>query len=425
MMQNTTQNRGISALVLLACCLLQTLPAVAMLANPEFEDADGDGVPEGWELKTYILEDMKGVRCLSMKFPRHSDMPLEGEANTVFEGPEGFYRVVISYLDEFDGVSKGKFLVNEKILRIWNFDSTFADVWREEVIENVELKPGDRITFRGRDNPSEYCRIRSIRVEPSPNPPTPEELAEMRTPPVIEEKNFGPLVPLAELRDLSSESRRPEFRPLFSGRNSSILVMKKAGEEAFLDLELDRPKNPTYAVFSHGPSANGMEKPETPLAEGALLFDENDSTARITLPAAEGGLFEVKTPATYLAGDPPPHVLPVQTSVAEKNRGGAAGGFYFFVPKGTKAFGVGAYSLGDRTAEVTVHAPDGSLVTQMDVPKDAQQGIPIRVRPGQDDAVWTLNVSGVSPVIRLTGIPPFLATHPRYLLVPEETILRK
>ncbi len=393
-----------------------------MLANPDFADADGDGIPDGWAIKTYILEDFTGTRCLSMKFSRHSDMPLEGEASTTFEGPEGFYRVTISYLDEFDGVSKAKFLVNEQLLRVWNFDSTFGDVWRDEVIENVALKPGDRITFRGRDNPSEYCRIRSIHVEPSPNPPTAIELEEQRNPPLIEEKDFGPLVALRDVRDLSAEKRRPEFRPLFSGRNASILVLKKAGEEAALELEIDRPKNPQYSVVYHGTAATGRDQTGTPIAQGDLLFDENDSTATISLPTDKEGLFQVTGPTTYLAGDPPPHVLLAQASAGEKNRGGATGGFYFFVPRGTKAFGIGAYSTGNRTAEVTVHAPDGSLVTQMDVPKDAPQGIPIRVRPGQDDAIWTLNVSGIAPLIRLSGIPPYLATHPRYLLVPKETV---
>ncbi len=408
----------------LASLCLPLLTASAMLANPDFTDSDGDGIPDGWELKTYILEDFKGIRCLSMKFPRDSKSPLEGEASTMFEGPEGFYQVRISYLDEFDGVSKAKLLVNGEVRWIWNFDNTFGDVWREEVIENVELKPGDRITFRGRDNPSEYCRIRSIRVDPSPNPPTAIELEERRNPPDIAEKDYGPLVALRDVRDLSSYKRRPEYRPLLSDRGSPLLVLKKAGEEAELKVAIYRPKNPRYKVTYHGAAATGRDQTATPVAEGDLPFDEIDSSATISLPVHEEGLFEVRGPTGYVTGDPP-HVLLAQAAAGEKNRGEATGGFYFFVPRGTTAFGIGAHCMGDYIAEVTIYAPDGSLVTQMDVPKGSPQGIPIRVREGQDDAIWALNVSGVAPVIRLSGIPPYLATHPRHLLVPAECVAEK
>ena len=395
--------------------------APAFVANPDFTDADGDGRPEGWEIKTYILENMRGVPCLSMKFPRHNDRSLEGEAAMVFEGPAGFYRVTVRYLDEFDGVSKAKLLVNGETVHIWSFDGTFGDCWRDEVIENVELAPGNKVALLVRDNPSEYGRIRSFNIEPSPVPPTAEELAERRTPPVIEDKEFGPLVPLRDHRDLAAYLRRPEYRPLLAGRGSPLLVLQPGGEAAVLDLEIERPKNPLYAVHYHGGGATGRGEPLESGEEAPLPYDEQNATARIDEPFSRPGLYEVSVPKTYVRGSVP-HVLAAQAGPEDKGRGGAQGGFYFFVPKGTKAFGVGAYSPGDRRAEVAVYAPDGSLVTRQEVPKEADRGIPIRVRPGQDDAVWVLNVTGISPVIRLCGVPPYLATHPRHLLVPAECV---
>lgn len=73
----------------------------AMLPNPDFADHDGNGIPDGWEVKTFVMETFgKKIPCLSMKFQRDTDRPLEGEISTKFEGPAGFYRVRISYLDD-------------------------------------------------------------------------------------------------------------------------------------------------------------------------------------------------------------------------------------------------------------------------------------------------------------------------------------
>ncbi|NDC64203.1 MAG: hypothetical protein EBZ59_09530, partial [Planctomycetia bacterium] len=135
-----------------------------LLADPSFADADGDGRPDGWEVKTFVMENFRGVRCLSMKVPRKDKSSFIGEVSGTFRGPAGFYRVTVGYLDENDGVSKAKLLVNGAVRHIWNFDGTFGDCWREEVIDNVELKPGDTVTLWGRDNPTEYFRIRSLAV---------------------------------------------------------------------------------------------------------------------------------------------------------------------------------------------------------------------------------------------------------------------
>lgn len=397
----------------------------AMLPNPDFADHDGNGIPDGWEVKTFVMETFgKKIPCLSMKFQRDTDRPLEGEISTKFEGPAGFYRVRISYLDEFDGAGKAKFLVNDEVQRIWDFDNTFGDVWREEIIENVELKPGDKITLWGRDNPSEYCRIRSIQIEPSPTPPTAQELEERRNPPVLADKEYGHLVALRDKRDLSAMQRLPEFQPLFGERNAPMLFLRKAGENVEINLQLSQPRNPQYRVVEQDASYNGSQgsdlSNEIALLEGDLPYDVLDGSASIKIPAGAEGILEVRVPAATVQSETP-HVLLAQNGLVG-NAGAATGAFYFFVPRGTTAFGVGAYALGNRSAEVTVYAPDGSMVTKMDVTAATPQGLPIRVRPGQDDAVWSLNVAGIAPSIRLIGIPPYLATHPRHLLVPEECL---
>lgn len=390
---------------------------VPVIANPAFVDADGDGKPDGWALKTYIIEDFKGVKCLSMKMPRKDKSGFTGEASTAFQGPAGYYRITVKYLDEKDGVSKAKLLVNGKIIRIWNFDGTFGDCWRDEVIENVELKPGDTITFWGRDNPTEYCRIRSISVTPSPVPPTAAEIAERKTPPIIAEKAFGSLVALKDVRDLTAAEDRPDSRPLILGGALVFLSDGKAG----LELILNQPRNPKYSLSYLGLEATGSAKGTPLVKESDLPFDPNTGSTVIRPSAGKPGYYAVMAAQGYCSADIP-HVLVVGCGEKDTVNARGVGTFYFFVPKGTTAFGVGAYCNGGYTAEVAVNAPDGTLVTRMDVPNDAPQGIPIRVRTGQDDRVWSVNISGVSPKIRLCGVPPYMATHPRYLLVPRECI---
>ncbi len=409
-----------------------SLQSAEVLPNPTFADTDGDGVPDGWEVKTLVLEKYKGVHCLSMNFRRHNNAPVEGEVSMIFQGEKGFYTVTITYLDQSDGISKGKFLVNGKPERIWDFDLTFRSIWRDEVIENVELGPGDRISIYGRDQPYEYCRIRSVQIKPSLNPPTAQELEERRNPPPIEEREYGPLVALKEVRDISALDRHPRFDPKLNASGASILVLKKPGEIVALDIDTAIAREPgdlVYFITSHREFTTGI-KPSTPKGSGIELpFDPHELTAAISLPAEEEGLFEIsladrRRSSIHISSDTP-HVLYAQSAAAGGARGGASGAFYFFVPKGTQTFGVGAYSSGKGLVEVTVIAPDGTMVTKMDVPKEAEKGLPIRVPEGLDDSVWSLHVKGVNPTIRLVGVPPFLATHPRTLLVPEECILKR
>lgn len=396
------------------------VPAANVLPNPTFNDADGDGRPEGWDLKTYVLENHKGTRCLSMKIPRKDKSSMTGEATTTFQGTQGYYRVTVSYLDENDGISKAKLLVNGKIEHIWDFDGTFGDCWRAEVIENVALAPGDVLTFRGRDSPSEYCRIRSITAIPSPCPPNARELEERTTPPAIADAATGPLVALKDYRDLSDDEQRPDYRPLIVG--GSILVLRAAQDPADMEVTLNQPRNPTYTLSYLGTNATGQEKAEPLIKNAELAFDAGTLSAMIRIPTGPAGLYALQGPQGYWSTDLP-YAFRVDSHAKDTARAGGIGAFYFFVPKGTTAFGIGAYCNGGYIAEVTVRAPDGTLVARKDVPNDAPQGIPIRVRPGQDDRAWSVNVSGVSPRIRLCGVPPYLATHPRFLLVPKTCVV--
>ncbi len=394
--------------------------AAAGITNPTFADTDGDGLPDGWELKTFILEKQKKDRppCLSMKMPRKDNSSFTGEATTVFAGEPGFYRISVGYLDESDGISKAKLLVNGQVRHVWNFDGTFADCWREEVVENVELKPGDKITIWGRDNPSEYCRIASCTVTPSPTPPTAAQIAELRTPPEIVSWQPGPLAVLAAQRDMSGTARQPQYSPnIISG---GIRFLSRGNEKVSFTITFRQaPKTPAYSLIYYGSDGSGLDK-------GSLLLENQPLTpgagGETTLVATTGeaGLYglEVKAGNFSLETDVP-HVFPAPVGNRPHQLLRANGTFYFFVPAGVKAFGIGAFPNGGYIGEVTIRTPDGELVTRMDVPAGAPAGVPVRVRPGQDGQVWSVGIEGVSPTIRMYGIPPYLATHPRHLLAPK------
>ena len=405
--------------LLTAATTVPSLNAAPFIANPTFQDGNGDGLPDGWEMKTFVIESWKKSQpCISMNIPRKDKTPFTGEMSTVFPGPAGFYRITVNYLDEWDGISKAKLLVNGKILHIWNFDGTFADCWRDEVIENVELAAGDRITLWGRDNPSEYCRIRSITAEPSPNPPTAAELEEMRNPPSVGDARLAPLVSLAEQRDIAALERKPEYAPLITG--GSLRFLSKGNETVQIHLRFQPFRmEPAYSLLFFGAEAAGLEK-------GTIILDHRnistggDGETVLVLKTAEPGLYglEIHGSNFHVEMDLP-HVFPAPSPGKNATLLRSTGTFYFFIPRHVTAFGIGAFPNGDYVGEVTVRDPEGALVTRMDVPKTAPYGIPIRIRPGQDGQVWSVRIEGVSPVIRLFGVPPYLARHPRYLLIPE------
>lgn len=389
--------------------------AAPAIRNPDFADGDGDGGPDDWRLETWVLEDYRGVRCLSMKVPRKDKSAFTGRADTTFEGPAGFYRVTVRYLDEKDGVSKVKLLVNDRVVHIWNFDGTFGDCWREEVIENVALEPGDRLTLWGRDNPTEYCRISGVDVSPSPRPPTGRELAALRTPPEIVPAVDGPLVALVDHRTLTADERRPESRPLILA--GAILFRASAAATPRFRLELNQPRQPTWSCGFHGPEGVVVAAPAALVDKAPVSYAIDTLLADLRPPVVEAGLYEIRGPQGWWTAEQP-HVLAVSSGPDDRTSATATGLFYFFVPRGTRGFAVGAFCNGGYVGEVTIRGPDGRLVTCMDVPPDDPFGVAVRVGPDEDDRVWSVRIVGVAPRLRLVGVPPYLATHPRHLLVP-------
>jgi hypothetical protein len=94
---------------------------------------------------------------------------------------------------------------------------------------------------------------------------------------------------------------------------------------------------------------------------------------------------------------------------------------FFFVPKGTRCFVLGFPSVGQARSTVRLRLSDGTTVLE---DKDLRAGdeLSVTVPAGRDGAVWGLELSGLRCVVELYGVPPYVARHPRELLVPEETL---
>jgi hypothetical protein len=94
---------------------------------------------------------------------------------------------------------------------------------------------------------------------------------------------------------------------------------------------------------------------------------------------------------------------------------------FFFVPKGTRSFVLAFPSVGQTRSTVRLRLGDGTTVLE---DKDVRAGdeLSVTVPVGRDGAVWGLELSSLRCVVELYGVPPYVARHPRELLVPKETL---
>jgi hypothetical protein len=392
-----------------------------LIPNPDFRDEDGDGLIEGWEVKTFILEKDRRdptKQRLSLKVKQESDRQITGELTTTFQGTPGFYQITIRYLDESDGISLAKLLVNGKVVHMWDFDNIFFDYFRNEIVDNVPLKSGDRLTIWAANDFTEYCRFDSIHIVPSPRPPSAREIEEM-TPPAVVTAAFGDIAPLRDLRDMSAEEVRSE--PRIKTSRASMLFSAREGETVIMDLVPNNVRNTTIdqgVLTFLGRSATGFGTGETVSTGSGVFFDPETGSGRTSFAIPYTGLYRFDIRNATPSMDRP-HVFPASPD-SKATSLWASGDFYCFVPTGTKAFAVSAAALGGRSSEILVIDQHGVLVKRTTL--DPGEELAIRVPEGRDDAVWLVSVRGINPALKLRGIPPYLATQPEYLLVPRECV---
>ncbi len=87
----------------------------------------------------------------------------EGTASLVFDGDEGPWTISVRYLDESDGVSDMRLLVNDEQIGAWQMDAD-DDQWHAFTSKVVRLSPRDLITVHGTHGGGEYARISAINL---------------------------------------------------------------------------------------------------------------------------------------------------------------------------------------------------------------------------------------------------------------------
>jgi len=94
---------------------------------------------------------------------------------------------------------------------------------------------------------------------------------------------------------------------------------------------------------------------------------------------------------------------------------------YFYVPENVESFVLGFPSVGQTKTHVVLQGAGGKTIFEN---KDVTSGDQISVVVPEEHrgAVWSLSIASLRCVVELYGVPPYLARHPRELLVPEEAV---
>jgi len=94
---------------------------------------------------------------------------------------------------------------------------------------------------------------------------------------------------------------------------------------------------------------------------------------------------------------------------------------YFYVPKSTEALVLGFPSVGQATTAVVLRTSDGRIVWEGKAIASGDQ-VSVPVPPEARGAVLSLSLASLRCVVELYNVPPWIARHPRELLVPQEAI---
>lgn len=94
---------------------------------------------------------------------------------------------------------------------------------------------------------------------------------------------------------------------------------------------------------------------------------------------------------------------------------------YFYVPKATERLVLGFPSVGQAATAVTVRMADGKVILEDKQVASGDQ-VSVRVPPEARGAVLALSIASLRCVVELYNVPPWLARHPRELLVPREVV---
>ena len=210
-----------------------------------------------------------------------------------------------------------------------------------------------------------------------------------------------------------------EMRPMYLRKSGTLAIYAKQGERVSLTLshaQVGKYGGKPMKVTATSPSGQAIALGEVPFQEKAALSFQAPETGLYRLPCSAGGnrfaLLACTHPALFSCEGGPVGFIR------------AFGDVHFYVPTGTKEFGVMVYGQGAGEAiKATVFDPSGKDVWSHDnialpelfdhVPTASEQG-----------SVWRLQLAPPSGTtcedfyVELRGIPPFLSARPDMLVKP-------
>ena len=103
-----------------------------------------------------------------------------GTASFDFNGPAGFYKVVVGYFDENDGVGRLEVRKQGILIDAWDLDQNLGSAGADAqtltsrtVATGLEINPGETIQIQGTKNNAEHARVDYIELIPTGDPPPP------------------------------------------------------------------------------------------------------------------------------------------------------------------------------------------------------------------------------------------------------------
>jgi hypothetical protein len=222
------------------------------------------------------------------------------------------------------------------------------------------------------------------------------------------------LVPLSDQRHSVQHAEKPcWWRPQQEGMK--FLIHARMGEKIRFRIEHGRPKRGRHVQYL----LSGIDGRD--LARGEV---GPGKTETVEATAFRDGVYQLRAGSEGVWF----HVLidnPHVAAVAPFSLIWQIEPFYFYVPRGTKAFHIAIAATGvSEDAWLQVYAPDGRAVVDKADAFDKRMTFPITVPPDADGKVWRLEIKqpewGNLEDVRLScdGIPPYFATHPDRLVVP-------
>jgi len=240
-----------------------------------------------------------------------------------------------------------------------------------------------------------------------------QDLADIR-PLTVERKAFSDdLAPLALARKHARPTRREPARPHYR-RQNEFWVLSENGEPITCTMTggLVREVEAKYELFDAGGRrvAQGMVPPGQTVA--LSLKVPRVGLYRLTLDS-DGAAVLIDWNTTK------------QVAIAAQQRPmsmirGSGGPLYFYVPSGTRAFGIGIKTP-DRFGRLQVMDSEGTVRLDEAGNYAIGEEFQVDVPAGRDGEVWSLAITRCEDSdLYLFGLPGLLAQRPQALLVPGE-----